>query len=227
MAKAGGKRYAADTTNKIPVVMELSYFDSIHAWLEIHHIWLGPVIAIAAFLETLVVVGFLLPGVAILFALGALAGGGLLGIVPVFLWAFLGAALGDAVSYQLGYHYHDRVRGWWPFSKHADWLNKGERFVRRFGVMSIALGRFVGPIRPVVPVVAGMLNMSPRQFYITNLLSSVPWAVVYLTPGYLAGSAVELDKIKNIPDWGWWTIGVSCLVLGLVVWLIKAFRKKY
>lgn len=211
-----------DKTNKIPVVMELSYFDSIHAWLQIHHFWLGPVIAIAAFLETLVVVGLLLPGVAILFALGALAGSGLLDIVSVYLWAFLGAALGDAVSYQLGYHYHNRIRGWWPFYKHPDWLNKGERFIRRFGVMSIVLGRFVGPIRPVVPVVAGMLNMSPRRFYIANLVSSVPWAVVYLTPGFLAGAAIELNLMEQLPGWLKWGIaGVAILAVAVVMFVRK------
>lgn len=215
-----------DTTNKIPIAMELSYFDSIHAWLEVHHLWLGPVIAVAAFLETLVAVGLLLPGVAILFALGALAGSGLLDIVSVYLWAFLGAALGDAVSYQLGYHYHNRVRGWWPFYKHTDWLDKGEQFIRRFGVMSIALGRFVGPVRPVVPVVAGMLNMPPRQFYIANLVSSVPWAVVYMTPGFLAGAAVELDEIKQIPEWGWWSMSAACLLIVMIIWIIKTLREK-
>ena len=215
-----------DSTNNIQMVMELSYFESIQAWLEVHHFWLGPVIGIAAFLETLVVVGLILPGVAILFALGALAGSGLLDIVPVYLWAFLGAALGDAVSYQLGYHYHNRVRGWWPFDKHPEWLDKGEQFIRRFGVMSIAIGRFVGPVRPVVPVVAGMLNMSPRQFYITNLVSSVPWAVVYLTPGFLAGAAVELDEIKKIPQWGWYSMGAACLVIVIIIWFIKTLRER-
>ena len=215
-----------DTTNKIPVVMELSYFDSIHVWLEVHHFWLGPVIAVAAFLETLVVVGLLLPGVAILFALGALAGSGLLDIVSVYLWAFLGAALGDAVSYQLGYFYHNRIRRWWPFRKHPDWLANGERFIARHGVMSIALGRFVGPVRPIVPVVAGMLNMPPRRFYVANLVSSVPWAVVYLTPGFLAGAAVEMDFLKRLPD-GWkWGIAVFLLLAVITIVLIRLIRKK-
>ena len=206
--------------------METTFFDSVQAWLQVHQMWLGPAIAVAAFLETLVVVGLLLPGVAILFALATLAGSGLLDLLPVYLWAFTGAVLGDAVSYQLGYHFHHNVRGWWPFRKHPHWLDNGEAFIDRHGVLSIVLGRFIGPVRPVVPVLAGMLNMLPRRFYIANLLSSIPWALVYLTPGYLTGAAVELGLFHNIPEWAWWALGGVCLMVITVVWVIKSRRKQ-
>ena len=205
--------------------MVLSYFNSFHTWLQVYHLWLGPAIAVAAFLETLVVVGLLLPGVAILFAMGALAGSGFLDLWSVYLWAFLGAVLGDAVSYQLGFYYHIRVRSWWPFYQHPDWLHKGERFIARHGVMSIVLGRFVGPIRPVIPVVAGMLSMPARRFYIANLLSSAPWAVVYLTPGYLTGAAVEFNLWKLVSDWSWWGLGVGACLLLLVYGCFFQYRK--
>lgn len=201
------------------------YYHIIHNWLEVHHLWLGPVIAVAAFLETLVVVGLLLPGVALLFALGALAGSGLLDIVPTYLWAFSGAALGDAVSYQLGLTYHDNVRRWWPFRNHQVWLEKGEAFIVRYGVMSVVFGRFIGPIRPVVPVVAGMLNMPAKRFYVANLLSSIPWAVLYLTPGFMAGAAIQFDVLKQVPEWGWWCFGALIFLLMVVGSSLKGIRK--
>lgn len=206
--------------------MEPGIFETLHGWLQIHHFWLGPAIGVAAFLETLVVVGLLLPGVAILFALGTLAGSGLLDIWTVYLWAFTGAALGDAVSYQLGFFYHVRVRGWWPFCQHPEWLGKGERFIARYGVMSIVLGRFIGPIRPVIPVVAGMLSMPARRFYIANLLSSVPWAIVYLTPGYLTGAAIELGFWEQVPEWGWWAAGCIIAAVALAYGVFKMLQKK-
>ena len=206
--------------------MESSYFETLHDWLQIHHIWLGPIIAFAAFLETLVVVGLLLPGVAILFALGALAGSGLMDIWTVYIWAFIGAALGDAVSYQLGFFYHVRVKSWWLFYQHPEWLLEGERFIARHGVMSIVFGRFIGPIRPVIPVIAGMLGMPARRFYIANLVSSVPWAVIYLTPGFLAGAAIEFDFWEYVPEWGWWTTGSLMAVVVLAYGVLKVLRKK-
>ncbi|WP_062267426.1 VTT domain-containing protein [Endozoicomonas arenosclerae] len=173
--------------------MEFDSFVAVHAWLQQHGHWLGPFIALAAFVESLVAIGFIIPGVAVLFALGALAGSGLMEPLPMLIWAFAGAALGDGISFQVGHHLHARIRGYWPFSKHPGWLEKGEQFFEKFGGFSVALGRFIGPIRPVIPAVAGMMDMSPLRFYTINLISSVPWAVAYLMPGYLTGAALKIE----------------------------------
>ncbi|WOG26893.1 VTT domain-containing protein [Endozoicomonas sp. 8E] len=173
--------------------MESDSFVAVHEWLHHHGYWLGPIIALAAFVESLVAIGFLIPGVALLFALGVLAGSGLMEPLPMLAWAFVGAALGDGISFQVGHHLHGRIRNCWPFSTHPGWLEKGERFFERYGGLSVALGRFIGPIRPVIPAVAGMMDMSPLRFYIINLLSTAPWAVAYTMPGYLTGAALKLD----------------------------------
>ena len=173
--------------------MDLSFLDALQLWLQDHGHWLGPVIALAAFAESLVALGLLLPGVAILFALAVLAGSGLLEPLPMLIWAYIGAALGDGISFLIGYRFQGKIKGWWPFVRHPGWLEKGEDFFHRYGVQSIILGRFIGPIRPVLPVVAGMMDMSPRRFYTVNLLSAIPWALLYMMPGYLAGSALELS----------------------------------
>lgn len=173
--------------------MESDSFVALHAWLQHHGHWLGPIIALAAFVESLVAVGFVIPGVALLFALGALAGSGLMEPLPMLAWAFLGAALGDGISFQVGHCLHSRIRDYWPFSRHPGWLEKGERFFEKYGGFSVALGRFIGPIRPVIPAVAGMMDMSPLRFYIINLLSTAPWAVAYTVPGYLTGAALKLE----------------------------------
>ncbi|MDD7806104.1 MAG: bifunctional DedA family/phosphatase PAP2 family protein [Endozoicomonas sp. (ex Botrylloides leachii)] len=188
--------------------MHVPSFEVIQTWLQLHSEWLGPTIALMALLESLVIVGLFVPGVAIMFALGALAGSGLMSPVTMLLWGIAGAAIGDGISFQLGYHYHHKVRNWWPFNKHPEWLKKGEVFFHNHGDLSIALGRFIGPVRPVVPVVAGMLDMSPKRFYLVNILSSIPWSPVYLMPGFLAGAAVQSHG--KIPT------EFFCLILGLL-----------
>ncbi len=171
--------------------MFLPSFEAVQSWLQLNNEWLGPTIAFMALIESLVVVGLIVPGVPIMFALGAMAGAGVMEPASMLIWGIIGAAIGDGISYQLGYHYHHKVRNWWPFYKHPEWLAKGEDFFHKHGDLSIALGRFIGPVRPVVPVVAGMLDMSPKRFYIVNILSAIPWAPVYLMPGFLAGAAIQ------------------------------------
>ena len=39
--------------------------------------------------------------------------------------AAIGAALGDWLSYWLGYHYHEKIAGMWPLSRYPNMLPKG------------------------------------------------------------------------------------------------------
>ena len=175
-----------------------TYLDAIHLWLEHNISYLGPTIAVVACLESLLVVGMVVPGVAILFALAAIAGAASVSIYWVMFWGFLGAVIGDGISYLVGVHWHHRVRNWWPFNHHPIWLARGETFFHRHGVSSVVIGRFFGPVRPVIPAVAGMMGMAPTVFYTVNILSATVWAPVYLVPGYLTGAALEFhDQIPR------------------------------
>ena len=160
-------------------------------WLQSHQDWMALIIFAVALLESLVVVGLILPGVVMLFTAASIAGGGALDMWTMLLAGFVGAVLGDGISFILGQLFHERIRGWWPFRTHPQWLEQGERFFERHGGISIALGRFVGPVRPVIPVVAGMMGMSARHFYVVNILSAVFWSPAYLLPGYLVGASLH------------------------------------
>jgi undecaprenyl-diphosphatase len=140
-------------------------------------------IFLVSFSESLALVGLLMPGTVIMFGVGAVVATGSLGLSPVLLLAMAGAVAGDGVSYWLGHRYKERLVNLWPFSRYPEMLNKGEAFFHRHGGKSILFGRFVGPGRPVIPVVAGMLGMGPAHFAVVNVLSAVGWALVYILPG--------------------------------------------
>ena len=162
------------------------------AWTTAHPGWAGLLVALTAFLESLALVGMLVPGAAIMIGAGALVGLGALDFWPVWLWAVAGAIAGDALSYWLGHHYRARLRALWPFSRHPGMLERGEAFFRRHGGKSVVLGRFVGPVRAVVPAVAGMLGMPPREFFAVNVVSALAWAPAYLLPGMAFAASLEL-----------------------------------
>lgn len=204
--------------------MDLSFFDAVTVWLEQHQMWLGPVIAIVACVESLVAVGIVVPGVAMLFALGAIAGTGVLSIWPVLAWAFIGAVIGDGVSYWLGYRYHAGLKKIWPFNRHSEWLSHGEKFFYKYGAFSVVIGRFVGAVRPFIPVVAGMMDMPPVKFYTINILSALVWAPVYLLPGFFAGAAMTMDE--QLPEQLWILLAGLCVAAILLpgIWLQRQFR---
>lgn len=167
------------------------------AWLAAHEQWILIAVAAAAFLESLAIVGIIVPGVAILFAIAAAAGSAEIPLLHVLAAAFCGAVLGDGISFFIGRHYHHIVRQLPPFTTHPEWIEKGERFFQRYGLISVVIGRFVGPIRPVLPLVAGMLEMRPNRFLTINAISALGWAPVYILPGYLVGSAAENSTLNH------------------------------
>ena len=166
-------------------------FEPLVRWLGEHQDWILIAIAVMAFLESLAVVGIVVPGVALLFAAGTAAGSTDIDVIWVLLAAFCGAVAGDGLSFLLGYHYHAFIRRIPPFKTHPQWIDKGEQFFARYGLMGIVIGRFVGPIRPVMPLVAGFMQMRPVNFFSVNMLSAIAWAPFYLMPGYLVGASLE------------------------------------
>jgi len=147
-----------------------------------------------AFAESLAFIGFLVPGVAILFGAGALVASGALGLWPTLGAAIIGAIVGDGLSYGLGRRYSTGIRDMWPFKRHLDLWERAELFVRRQGGKSVILGRFVGPLRPIVPAVAGALGMPAGRFYLINVASALLWAPAYLLPGMAVGVSLLLAR---------------------------------
>ena len=71
----------------------------------------------------------------------------------------------------------------WPLSDHPTLLPRGEAFVKRWGALAIFIGRFFGPLRASVPLVAGIFRMPFVSFQIANFTSAFVWAAVLLTLG--------------------------------------------
>ena len=48
---------------------------------------------------------------------------------------------------------------------------------------SVFLGRFFGPLRSIVPLVAGLCGMPQLSFQLANIASALVWATGVLAPG--------------------------------------------
>lgn len=162
---------------------------NLATWLSQHPGWIFAAVATIAFLESLFVVGVIMPGAVLLFAVAALAGGLDMPLIPLLLSASVGAIGGDVVSFFIGREIehlaHDRplMQRWRPQYEAA------HRFFERWGILGVVVGRFVGPARPFLPAVAGAAGMSRRVFIAADIVSGLAWAPVYILPGYLSATA--------------------------------------
>lgn len=156
---------------------------SVVAFIEAHRAWAPLVTGVIAFCESLAVLSLLVPATFILLAIGALIGSSDLPLWPMVIGAGIGAGLGDWVSYEVGRYFKEDVKRIWPMSRHPEMTVKAEGFIRRWGSGAVAIGRFIGPARAVVPLVAGSFGVNRLPFQIANWLSAFVWAFVMLAPG--------------------------------------------
>jgi membrane protein DedA with SNARE-associated domain len=165
------------------------WFHPLILWLHLHPNAAGLVTFLITFIESLAIIGLVIPGSVTLSAIGGLVGSGVVPATPIFIWAICGAILGDAISYWIGYHYHDKLKKMWPFYRFPKLIAKGENFFRKHGGKGIFISRFIGPMRPVMPLIAGMMRVHPAKFIIVEFISGILWAPVYMLPGILVGAA--------------------------------------
>jgi membrane protein DedA with SNARE-associated domain len=132
--------------------------------------------------ESIVGLSILVPSTAIFVALAPVLDAA--GLNLLFLWLVVsaGASAGDWAGYGMGYRFEHRVRAVWPLSRHPGMLEAGKAFFARWGVLSLFIGRFLGPGRSLIMLTAGMCRMPPPVFFIASFLSAAVWAAAVLAP---------------------------------------------
>ena len=199
--------------------METGWTQELLNWLNAHPGWGFAIVFLVAFFESLVLIGILLPGIVILFGVGALIGLGIVELVPIWIAASSGAILGDGLSYALGHRFRGHLLDIWPFSRYPKLMERGTRFFHLHGAKSVVAGRFIGPLRPIIPAVSGMMGMRPSRFLAVDVPACIAWAPSFLLPGLLFGASLEVASEYT----GRLTV---LLVIGLVLlwltwWLIR------
>ncbi len=196
-------------------------FVSAHAGLAYLTLFL------AALLEAVPIVGSVVPGTTIILALSALIPGGDLQLQWVLAAAMLGALLGDGTAFWLGHRSQREILTTWPFSNYPKLVAQSEAFFHRFGTLAIFFARFVAPIRAVVPITAGALDVPPIRFYAVNIPAIVLWACAHVLPGVFAVQLLHryggIPHHSHIARHTW----IMAVVAGTVlVWLILRLLRR-
>ena len=159
------------------------YAQSVIAFVRDNAAWAPPIVFALAFGESLAFISLLIPAWGALVAIGALIGPSGINFWPVWIAAALGAAFGDWLSYWIGLKLEYSLAHIWPLSRHPELIPRGEAFMKKWGIPCIFIGRFFGPLRAVVPLIAGIFEMPFWRFQIANFSSAFVWAAVLLTLG--------------------------------------------
>lgn len=172
--------------------MGADWLQSTLVWVQAHPLATGWAVFAASVAESLFLFGLLVPGALLMFTAGALVGAGALELWPVLAVAMAGAVAGDSASFALGYAYRDNLHQFTLLKHYPRLLARGEAFLQRHGGKGLILGRFVGPLRPVIPTLTGAAGMPPWRFFCIAVIAAIGWAPCYILPGVLFGASLDL-----------------------------------
>ena len=196
-------------------------------FIKLHAVWAGPIMFVVSFGESFVGFSILFPGTTIMVLAGTMVNWqlnphGSLDMWPLLIGGISGAVLGDAISFWLGERFGHLLDRHWYFIRHPDLLPGGYKFFDRYGIASVFVGRFFGPVRSVIPLVAGIMKMGWPQFWIANIGSALIWAPALLLVGTGARRAVEAIGAAH----GWrLTASIALVIVGMaLVWAGERYR---
>lgn len=182
------------------------------------------------FAESGLLVGFFLPGDALLFTAGFLASGPdsvpdslHLPLAPLILGIWVAAIAGD----QVGYVFGQRV-GPALFSRPDSRLfkqsnvEKATEYFDKYGPKTVVLARFVPVVRTFTPIVAGVSSMEYRTFVRWNVIGGTVWAFGVTLLGYFLGQVDVIEQNLELAILV--VVAISAAPIGLE--LLKARKER-
>lgn len=176
------------------------------------------VILLVALVESLAFVGIIIPGATVIVFMGFLSARGGLDIGDLIWFTAIGGMLGDGISFYLGKQGENFFTKFNRFISPIR-LEKAEKFFKQHGSKSVFLGRFIGPVRPIIPFVAGLFHMDSRTFFFWNILSAFGFATLYLLLGYFLGNAWQKAETWSAE------VGYILISMAVIAGIIYFFKK--
>ncbi|NIG99108.1 MAG: DedA family protein [Buchnera aphidicola (Periphyllus acericola)] len=153
------------------------------------------IIAFVSFIESLAIIGLFIPGMMIMSTFGAIIANSHEKFYPSWIASTIGCLLGDWISYLIGFKFKKWINKLKIFKKYNIIIEKIIKTLNKYSVLTIFFGKFIGPTRPIIPILAGMLDIPfIKKFFFPNLFSCIIWPILYLIPGILTVLLI------NVPD---------------------------
>src|SRR5262245_44270185 len=182
--------------------------------------WTYLILFTIVFCETGLVVTPFLPGDSLLFAAGALAGGGSLRaefVIPLLIAA---ALCGDNVNYWIGRSIGPAVfrreDSRWLKKKH---LERTHGFFEKYGGKTIIIARFVPIVRTFTPFVAGVGAMPYRKFLQFSIAGAVLWVVSLVMLGFWFGRMYYVKQNFEL-------VIIAIIVISLIPAIVEYIRAR-
>lgn len=200
----------------------------LFALIQDYGMWIYGILFLIIFVETGLVVMPLLPGDSLLFAAGTFCAGVVnngetaeLNLFIVLALLIVAAILGDGLNYYLGKTIGLKALTWKIGNRQIvqqKYIDQTQAFFEKHGSKTIIIARFVPIVRTFAPFVAGIGNMSYRNFLRYNVIGGISWVTGLTLLGYFFGNLEFVRKNFEIVIFG--IIGIS--LLPMIIEILRA-----
>ncbi len=177
------------------------------------------VVLLLAFSESLPIFGGFVPGTALIVGIAAIVPKEWEYLTAVTVAAAVGASLGDGLSFGLGHHFQRDVLTRWPLKNYPEIVAKSENFLAKNGEISVLFARFLPPVRALVPLFAGILEMPVSRYVLANIAAAIIWAPAHIIFGALLGSSIGAIA----PEFGrFMIIAAAVIAVSMIfIWFVR------
>ncbi|VDZ80926.1 DedA family integral membrane protein [Salmonella bongori] len=169
-------------------------------------------VLLVAFLESLALVGLILPGTVLMAGLGALIGSGELNFWHAWLVGIVGCLMGDWISFWLGWRFKKPLHRWSFMKKNKSLLDKNRTCVTSAQYVHHSGRALCWAHKAAGAMVAGMLDLPVAKFLVPNVIGCLLWPPFYFLPGILAGAAIDIPADQQSGSFKWLLLATALLL---------------
>lgn len=140
----------------------------------------------------------------------------------IALMMILSAIAGNSTGYwfgkKIGHQIYEKGDTFFFKKKH---LIKTKAFYEKYGALTLIIGRFIPIVRTFAPILAGVINVSKKQFFWYNVIGAVLWIGGLGTVAYYLGVYYAQWIEKNI---GY--VFIALIILTAIPLITTGIREK-
>lgn len=169
--------------------------------------------------ETAFGLGWIVPGELGLVFVGLVGHRNEQSLAALVTVAFVGAVVGDSISYWLGRRYGARlIARTGRLRRYLEpRMERARDYFEERGGSAVFVGRWVAAMRALVPAVAGMNGMQFPRFVAWNVAASAGWATTVVVLGWIFAAPIT-SLVRRASGWVAWGAVALFILYEAVSW---------